>query len=227
MARNTTIGAATMITFSETGPEGMKEKYGETVGEKFSSAWRAYLASLAERNNRPGLLARAMVDKDIEVIEVSQGGRKFFIEPENKKPGQTIVQTWSKKDSLLTLTAAEAVKCQIADEVIESRNDLLRLFQAESAQIVINTDAEKAVREFKKVQLRFDELCRKLDLNLKQLEHTRTRSRGMGLLRTIQQDFKSLILLSKRYEDLHLNTQELQARLNTVEAFYQNAKTSR
>src|SRR3989339_1237152 len=76
MASNTSIGAATVVTFSEAGKlTDFKETYGESVGEKGSSYWRATLASLAEQNGRPGIFARAMVDKDIEVIEIEQDGK--------------------------------------------------------------------------------------------------------------------------------------------------------
>lgn len=126
MAGNTVIGAATAFALSQKGPQDFKEAYGEDIGEKFSSAWRAKLASLAEQNGRPGLLARAMIDKDIEVIEVSDGGNRLFIEPVNKKQAQNVVHTWSKKGSLLTLTAAEAVGCGIADKVVSSRRELVR-----------------------------------------------------------------------------------------------------
>lgn len=147
MANNTVIGAATIITFSETGPKDFKKTYGEDVGEKFSSIWRAYLASLAEQNGRPGLLARAMVDKDIEAIEVAEAEKRLFIEPVNKRPNQRIVHTWSKKGSLLTLTAEEAVKCKIADKIVSSRQELIRDLGAEDAEIVINDDINRARRE--------------------------------------------------------------------------------
>ena len=67
MADGTSIGAATPILASSSDIKDLKSTYGETVGEKFMSAERAYIATLAEKNGRPGLLAKAMVDKDIEV----------------------------------------------------------------------------------------------------------------------------------------------------------------
>ena len=98
MANNTVIGAATAIAISETGrPESLKEAFGEEVGEKFASAWRAYFASLAERNHRPGLLARAMVDRNTEVVEVAEANERFFIDPVNKKPQQTSCIPGAKK----------------------------------------------------------------------------------------------------------------------------------
>ena len=90
MANNSVIGAAAVMFLSSTGMKDFKETFGAEVGEKISSAWRAYLASLAQQNHRPGLLARAMVDKDIEVIEVAGADERFFIDPINKGKGLCI-----------------------------------------------------------------------------------------------------------------------------------------
>ena len=228
MANNTIIGAATTITISETGrPEELKEAFGEAIGEKISSAWRAYLASLAEQNRRPGLLARAMVDRDIEVIEVTEGGRRLFIDPVNKRQQQNLVRTWSKKGSLLTLTATEAVECMIADKIVDSRQELLRDLNAAGAEIVMDDSLEKAAREFKRARLRFDKLSKSLDLQMKQMEQGQTRPRGLSILRDIRSHYKGLIALAKRYPDLQVNVQVLEEQLNSVEAFYQKEKKSR
>ncbi len=78
------------------------------------------------RTTGPDLLARAMVDSSIEVIEVNQAAKRLFIEPVNKKPDQQVVRTWNKAGSLLTLTAEEAVECTIADGLVGSREQLLQ-----------------------------------------------------------------------------------------------------
>jgi membrane-bound ClpP family serine protease len=228
MANNTIIGAATTITFSESGrPQELKEAFGEAVGEKISSAWRAYLASLAEQNHRPGLLARAMVDRDIEVIEVTEAGKRLFIDPVNKKPEQSLVHTWSKKGSLLTLTAAEAVECTMADRIADSRQELLSDLGAAGAEIAVDDSLEKAAWEFKRAKLRFDKLRKTLDLQMKQMEQGPTKPKGMSILRDIRSNYKGLIALAKRYPDLQVNVQVLEEQLNSVEAFYQKEKQER
>ncbi|HDZ69203.1 MAG TPA: hypothetical protein ENH43_02150 [Phycisphaerales bacterium] len=227
MADNTVIGAATMITVSNTGPKDLKETYGEAVGEKFSSIWRAYLASLAEQNGRPGLLARAMVDKDIEAIEVAEAEKRLFIEPVNKRPNQRIVHTWSEKGSLLTLTAAEAVKCEIADKIVNSRQELLRDLGAEGAEIVINDDIQKAGKELKRAKLRVGKLSKSLDLKIKQIGYAPPMPKALKILRNAKSDYKTLITLAKRYPDLYINIQFLEEQLNSVEAVYQEAKMQR
>ncbi len=225
MANNTIIGAATAITISRDGPKDLKEAYGSTVGEKFNSAWRAYLASLAEQNNRPGLLARAMVDKDIEAVEVSEAGKKSIIDPINKNPNQRIIYTWSKKDSLLTLTAKEAVKSGIADKLVDTQADLLASLNASDARVIVDTELPKAKTEFKRAKGKFNRVSKKMDLKIKQLQQTRRRPKSLKLLREIRAGFKSLISLAKRYPDLHLDVQQLEAYFNSVEADYQSVKS--
>jgi len=227
MSNGTVIGAAAPIAAGATGFKDLKDRYGEEVGEKISSAWRTYLASLAEQNHRPGLLACAMVDKDIEVIEVSQADRRFFIDPVNLTPQQTLIHTWSKKGSLLTLTADDAVKCGIADKVVASRIELLRVLDADKAEIVVDDSFQDAQKRFRRAKMRFDRLSKSLDLKIKQMQQTQMRVRAMKLLSSIRDDYKSLVILARHYPDLHINVRLLEAQLNTAEALYQEAKMRR
>jgi len=227
MANNTVIGAATLVAISRAGPKDFKKTFGADIGEKVSSAWRAYLASLAEQNRRPGLLARAMVDKDIEVIEVSQADKRLFIEPVNKNPRQHLVHTWSKRGSLLTLTAAEAARCNIADKIISSREELLRDFGAGGAEIVIDDSVQQAGREFKKADMKVRKIRRTLDLEFKQMRQAKDPRIALKILREVRSNYKSVITLAKRYPDLKLSVQILEDELNSVEAVYQEAKNAR
>jgi hypothetical protein len=225
MADNTVIGAATGITFSEAGrPESFKEAFGEDVAEKFTSAWRAYLASLAEQNRRPGLLARAMVDKDIEVIEVSEADKRFFIDPVNKRPQQHLVHTWSKKGSLLTLTAVEAVKCMIADKVINSRRELLSELDVAGAEIVINNEAQKARVELKRARGQLNRIRKSIDFKIEQSKYRHPLPKVLKILRSAKSEFQTLIKLARKYPDLELDIQALEDELNSIEAAYQDAK---
>jgi membrane-bound ClpP family serine protease len=222
MSNNAVIGAAMMTTTLGTGrPKELKKAYGEDLSEKFSSAWRAKLASMAEQNHRPGLLARAMVDRDIEVIEVSEADRRFFIEPVNKRPRQRFVHTWSKKGSLLTLTAAEAAKCTIADEVVNSREELLRDLGAENAEIVINNDAQNARVELKRARGQLNRIMKSIDFKIKQSKNPQPRRKVLKILRSAKNEYKTLIKLARKYPDLRLNIQVLEEELNSVEADYE------
>lgn len=225
MAGNTVIGAATAIAISETGrPESLKEAFGEEVGEKFASAWRAYLASLAERNRRPGLLARAMVDRNTEVVEVSDANKRLFIDPVNKKPQQQLVHTWSKKGSLLTLTAAEAVGCGIADKVINSRQELLGKLDAAGAEIVMDNGIQEARTELKRAMGQVNRIRKSIDLKIAQSKYPHPKPKVLEILRSAKSEFQTLIKLAKKYPDLELDVQSLEKELNSIEAAYQDIK---
>ena len=225
MAGNTIIGAATTIAVTETGrPQALKRSYGEEVAEKFSSAWRAYLASLAEQNHRPGPVARAMVDKDMEVIEVTEAGKRLFIDPVNKRPGQKLVRTWSKKDSLLTLTAEEAAECSIADKVVSSQQQVLRDLDAIDAEIVINNCFQKAGLELRRAKGQFNRIRKSIDLKVKQSEHRMPVPKVLNLLRSAKSEYKTLIRLAKKYPDLGLDIKALEDELNSIEANYQKVR---
>jgi len=158
MREGTAVGAAAAYVETSSGSKDLEEVYGQTAAAKFHSAWRAYCSAVAERSNRPGLIVQAMVDEDIEVIEVVENGERFFIDLKNKKPTQSIVRTWSEKGSLLTLTAVEAVQCGIADKVVASRDELFADLAATKATHVHNTDALKARREFEQAQHKFNKI---------------------------------------------------------------------
>jgi hypothetical protein len=221
MANNTVIGAATLVSLKD--EQSDKDKsYGAVVDEKLSSVWRAYLASLAQKNNRPGLLARAMVDRGIEVVEVNQAGKRLFIEPVNRRPEQQIVRTWNRTGSLLTLTAEEAVGCTIADGLVNSRDELLRLLQASDANVVVEKKMANARRELQIVQRRVDEIRKSLDLKAKQSSYPQPASKALGILRGARSDFETLKGLAKRYPDLQLDIEAIEEVLNSINADYEN-----
>jgi membrane-bound ClpP family serine protease len=226
MANNTVIGAATLVTDSK-GPakdrgKGKEKSYTEVVNEKMSSVWRAYLASLAQQNNRPGLLARAMVDSSIEVIEVNQASKRIFIEPVNKKPEQQIVRQWNKAGSLVTLTAQEAVDCTIADVLINSRQELLSQMQAGDANVVIDKKIASAKRELDIVMKKVGLIRESLDLKYKQMELAQTAPKALGVLNGAKSDFETLKGLAKKYPDLHIDVRAVEDELNSINAAYES-----
>jgi len=220
MEDNSVIGAATLVAKSASGPTDIKKVYGEDLGEKLTSSWRSHLASMAERQGRPGILAMAMADRDIEVIEVSQGNNKLYIDPANKRPQQNTVHVWSKKGALLTLTAQDAVRCGIADKVFDSREQLLAFLQAEDARIVMNNDLQNARLELKRVKGQIERIRKSLDLKTQQLEYQHPAPRILKILQSAKSDFQTLIRIAKKYPDLKLSTRPFEEELNTIEAAY-------
>lgn len=138
MNEGATIGGATSYVVQESGPQSLKEAYGDTVGEKMKSIWIAFCEGVAEKNNRPAKIVRAMIDKDISVIEVEEKGNRSFVCSNDRKASQKIVKTWSEKGTLLTLTAVEAVQCGIADGIATSRRNLISELATKEARQVVN-----------------------------------------------------------------------------------------
>jgi len=75
MAPGTSIGAAAPITM---GPEGAKP-----TSEKVVSAVRAQMSALAEKNGYPVAVAEAMVDVDIELVEIRYDDRILLVKRED------------------------------------------------------------------------------------------------------------------------------------------------
>lgn len=223
MMEDTIIGAATLVTLPKDKEQLKDRKYEDVVNEKMSSAWRAYLASLAQQNNRPGLLARAMVDSSIEVVEVDQGAKRLFIEPVNKRPDQQVARTWNKSGSLLTLTAREAVECTIADRLVGSREQLLQQLQAGDANVVTDKRIANARKDLQIAQRKMDETLKDFDLKVEQSKYQQPAPKFMGMLRGAKSDVEILKTLAQKYPDLHLDTESIEKELNSINAAYENA----
>jgi len=228
MSPGTAIGAATMISRNSEGkPVDIKQVLGQTVGEKMSSAWRNYLASLAENSGRPAVLAKAMENKEIEAIEVNENGKRVFMESVNKKPGQTIVKTWSKRDSLLTLSAQEAMDCGIADKIYNNRQDLLADYNAVSAQVISDESMAKARELCQRIEKSLKRIDASVDLGIKQLKATHSRSAALKAMRGLINDAQFVLGLKKKFgDDVPVDEREVQEFLNAVQAEYDALRTA-
>ncbi|MBU1518538.1 MAG: hypothetical protein KJ757_01625 [Planctomycetes bacterium] len=229
MAPVSVMGAATVITMDENGkPIEIREVLGETIGEKIGSAWRNYLASLATNKNRPAVLAKAMEDKDIEVIEINKDGKRVFIESINKSSDDVVIKTWSKKGSLLTLTAQEAVDCGMADKIYENRQALLKDQNALSAQIIPDKSMEEARKLCARIEKSLEKINASFDLGVKQLKATRTRGQAMKAMRSLINDAHFVLGLKRKFgEDVPVDEKMVQNFLNSVQAEYDALKAMR
>lgn len=149
--------------------------FGEEFKAKTLSASRGYVASLAEQNGRSGLLAKAMVDSNIAVMEIAEGEKTKFIAPEDKIESQTVRRVWNNAGSLLTLTAAEAVQCGMANKILNSDEEIISEFGFEDPRIVRNQDTiraralfEDAKTNLKKLYDDVDYLRKDISLKLSQ-----------------------------------------------------------
>jgi len=231
MVPETSIGAATMIASTASGRVlDMKEAYGETVGEKFNSAWRTYVASIAEENGRPGILAKAMADKEIVVLEVERNGKKMYLEKSN--PGDTVLRTVCKKGELLTLTAQNAVSVGLCRNMVDSRQELLVDLACSDAACRDNDTIAQSRDELEKVVRRFDKLKDNIDLKLKELS---AKSRNGGLTRSQAiRDFavlirngENLLKLKRSYPDIPVDEEQILELVNIIKAEQASVKAMR
>ena len=234
MAKETAIGAATVVARTASGRMAdIKEVAGETIGEKSSSVWRNYLASLAQSNDRPGILARAMASMDVEVVEVSGRGGRSFIDPASRMSGQNVVRVWNRKGSLLTLPAQEAVQCGIADMAVNSRRDVFTDMGSGSARAVINDATEKARAEIDRVTNRYKQLSLSIGQRIEQLNTTAERrislpkAKLLSLFRDIIKDISYLIRMKEAYPDVPYDQDDLESVLSSVKADYETIKSMR
>lgn len=118
MADGSTIGAATPVQVGAPGAPA------QPVAEKTVSYMRKEFGATAEIRKRPGLIAEAMVDSDVEIKDVIAKGK------------------------LLTLTTEEALKLKVADFQANSLEHVLQSLNMADADIrhVSETWAESLVR---------------------------------------------------------------------------------
>ncbi len=126
------MGAVAPPLGSATGYEDGQSEV-ETYSSKNLSAYNNYVAVLAEKNNRPSTVAMAMVDRNIEVIEVTDksGQNRALINRTDKRPNQTVVRTWAQAigqdtEVALMLTPSDAVYSRMADKVVHELEYFIR-----------------------------------------------------------------------------------------------------
>jgi membrane-bound serine protease (ClpP class) len=146
MAPGTSIGAAAPVTIGADGSM-------QPAGEKVVSAVRTQMAALAEKNGHPVKLALAMVDLDLEVWEVEQGGRVRLmtlqelerLEKERPKEVRRI-QLVSPKGKLLSLTAKEAERYGLSRGTVEDLDSLAKALRVEGGIVELeNTFADRVL----------------------------------------------------------------------------------
>ncbi|MEZ5980178.1 MAG: hypothetical protein R3F34_18470 [Planctomycetota bacterium] len=123
MAPKGRIGAATPITY---GMEGV-----EKAEEKFLSAFRAEWRAWAERNGRSPVLAEGMVDERVEVRLIEQDGVRRIVDgtewDDLRERGAEVklVRTIADSQTLVALTADEALEFAFSDGTSDSLQDLV------------------------------------------------------------------------------------------------------
>ncbi|MFI4912875.1 MAG: hypothetical protein ACIAQZ_14525 [Sedimentisphaeraceae bacterium JB056] len=219
MAPGCCIGAATAILTSEEGVTDMKKAFGEEVGEKFGSAWRNYMASVAEQSGRPSCLAKAMAERDIEILEIRRNGKKLYIESNLKLKSDEVLRRFCPKGTLLTLTSKDAIDCGMSDGECESRDYVVAEITSLSPEIFEPVLIDQAREELEKVVNKFKKIEAKINKEIVEIESRSARKR---LYR--RDMLKSLRVLSKNADYL-LNLKRLYPDVPVTEERIRNMKT--
>ena len=204
IAPDTTMGTVAPLTSSATGYEDSQNEV-EMYSPKNLSAYNSYVAALAEKYNRPGTIAMAMLDGNIEVIEVvDKNGNSSFINRTERRPDQSVVRTLTRTtgqsaEAVLTLTPSDAVASGMADKMVGSLAELLVDMGTADAKLIKGGQVDKTVRKFLAARRNLDEILTSTDY------------------------------LQKRADELEkqLNDREKQQRQNTVQREYRRGNTGR
>ena len=145
MAPGTSMGAATPVLQSS---EGL-----DAADEKILSAVRGQVAALAEKNNYPVSVAVAMVDPDIELLEVEMDGVTRLLTPEDieelerRQVSHTPGRKVSVTGKLLTLTAGEMGEYGVSAGSVDTRDELVaRLgYELDDSVVITKSVADSIV----------------------------------------------------------------------------------
>lgn len=128
MAPGTSMGGAAPIV---QGPDGTSQQ----ADEKTVSVVRTQMAALAEKNGYPAAIARAMVDSDVEIVELVVDGEIRVVEAseldaaireaEAAGVGVERGRTISAEGKLLSLTAREAERYGVSSASVSTLNGVL------------------------------------------------------------------------------------------------------
>lgn len=117
---------------------------GEELNEKAVSYIRGKIRATAERGGRNPDIAAAMVDKRLYLVRLMDGEivtlrEEEYIERKDFGEEMDIIAAGGPEGELLTLTTEEALEYNLADEVADSVEDLLGLYQ------IVEVDGERKV----------------------------------------------------------------------------------
>jgi len=145
MKPTTTIGDVAPVVQGQQGPV--------VLGEKIQSPLRAKFRNFAQKNGYPELLSQAMVTKELEVLQITQGDSVRFLEKheyeeltEEEKNGWSSPKTVVKKDELLTMTNLEAEKWGFSRGTVKDLPTLKSMLNVKESTAVEISWAESVAR---------------------------------------------------------------------------------
>jgi hypothetical protein len=135
--------------------------------------YSGYAAKLAENNKRPQILASALMDRSIEVLEVAvdQNDRREFINSTDKVPSQSLKKKWTRlisgteaiKETLLNITGKDAIYCKMADKLAISQADVIADLGASDAKVIKSATVNSVRRRFLASKRNIDKLMASIE----------------------------------------------------------------
>lgn len=135
---------------------------------------------LAESHKRPGLLARALIDKSLSVSEVKNiDSSRQFIETDSRQPTQTLVRTFSKGapdsdaadsstavdivSSTLNLSAKDALEAGLADESASSYYDILTAMNIPDVKVNSAGGINNTIKKYQAARRNIGDILTRID----------------------------------------------------------------
>lgn len=121
--------------------------------------------SLAQQHRRPELLARALADKSVSVVEVTNiNGSREFVQKNDRQPTQTVVRTLAEgiptantskltpadvMGVVLNLTAKDAVNVGLADKIAGSVAEILTDMKIPDVKVTSAGGIDNLLKKFR------------------------------------------------------------------------------
>ena len=182
IAPTASIGAVgPMVTSAMSNEE--YTRYLEAYSPDVLSTFSIYAASLAHKYNRPELLARALVDKQLAVAEVrNSDGKQSLVELSQRQEDQSVIRMVAEGlpasstqygtseavirdySKLLILSSTDAVRWKMADKQAPTIQDVLGDLGLDKAPTVTASGISNVIQKFATAQRNLNQLITKIEL---------------------------------------------------------------
>ncbi len=150
----------------------------ETYAPDSLSSFSVYAATLAQRGNRPELLAQAFIDKHLTIAEVrTPDGKSSIVEISRRQENQAVVRTIAEGlpetlpsggsplrsvGKLLSVPSAEAVRWKLADKQAASLSEVLSDMGLSEVPIVNVAGLSSTIQKFTTAKKNLEQLLAKI-----------------------------------------------------------------
>ena len=185
--------------------------------------------SIAEKNGYPPAIARAMITKEVVVLEVMRKGEKIYIEPADKKKGDKVLREIDNNKDILTVTAKDALDYGVASGNPNSREELLAELGYENAQVVHSDKLDVAQKEYEKVTKKVEKMISKVRqyMNTFEMQMSVNKSEAKKTCEKLIKSLEYLIKYTERQKDVPYNSQSFEQMLTQYKAYYETLRSMR